>query len=210
MELSIAANKGDFPSVSAASYPKVKYEPKKPKEACKLEKKKHMLWADYSDNEDYEACHVCVEVDDNSTTTEALRVTTPASSSLQTFAITFTDGDLPQEDGTHNKPLYVSGYVNEIRINRMLVDRGSAVNILPLQALKLIDISTEDLQQSRIIIQGFNQDGERMLGKLGLHLVLGELETTAWFHVIDAKVTYNILLGRSWIHSSNVVPSTLH
>ncbi|GAA0159146.1 hypothetical protein LIER_15995 [Lithospermum erythrorhizon] len=52
-------------------------------------------WANYSDDEDYEAFHVCVEVDDNSTTTEALRVSTPASSSLQTFTITFTNGDLP-------------------------------------------------------------------------------------------------------------------
>ncbi|GAA0184547.1 hypothetical protein LIER_31835 [Lithospermum erythrorhizon] len=59
--------------------------------------------ADYSDDEDYEVSHVCVEVDDNSTTAEALRVTTPTSSSLQTFTITFTDENLPQEDGTHNK-----------------------------------------------------------------------------------------------------------
>ncbi|GAA0150920.1 hypothetical protein LIER_09753 [Lithospermum erythrorhizon] len=33
---------------------------------------------------------------------------------------------------------------------------------------------------------------------------------TSWFHAIDARVTYNVLLGRPWIHSSNAVPSTLH
>ncbi|GAA0138458.1 hypothetical protein LIER_00204 [Lithospermum erythrorhizon] len=52
-------------------------------------------WDDYLDDEDYEAYHVCVEVDEGSTTPEALRVTLPASSSPQTFAITFIDGDLP-------------------------------------------------------------------------------------------------------------------
>ncbi|GAA0153191.1 hypothetical protein LIER_11493 [Lithospermum erythrorhizon] len=248
MELNIATNKGDIPSVPAASYSKARYEPRKPKEASKLEKKEthdmtsktikfsfrtkkieggldlvkkerltlkrprsHSLrltilghpiekcfifkervidlerkgaitleedkvssnhitltivqptkvkvptdfwesklipgkaWSDYSDDKDYEASHISVEVDDNSTTVEALMVTIPASSSLQTFAITFTDGDLPQEDGTHNKPLYVSGYVNENRISRMLVDGGSAVNILPLQTLKLLGISIGDL-----------------------------------------------------------------
>ncbi|GAA0143544.1 hypothetical protein LIER_35760 [Lithospermum erythrorhizon] len=36
------------------------------------------------------------------------------------------------------------------------------------------------------------------------------METTSWVFVIDSKVTYNVLLGRPWIHSSNVVPSTLH
>ncbi|GAA0184103.1 hypothetical protein LIER_31402 [Lithospermum erythrorhizon] len=146
MELSIVANKGYIPSTPAASDSKAKYEPRKPKEASKLEKKEehvvtskinkfsfrtkkveggldlgkkerltlkemqekdyHFLesdptevkvpdgfwesklipgkaWADYSDDEDYEASHVCVEVDEDSSTTEALRVTTPASRSLQ-------------------------------------------------------------------------------------------------------------------------------
>ncbi|GAA0170942.1 hypothetical protein LIER_25093 [Lithospermum erythrorhizon] len=92
----------------------------------------------------------------------------------------------------------------------MPVDGRSAVNILPLQTLKLLHISTDDLQQSRIIIQGFNQGRERTLGKVSLHLVIGESETTSWFHVIDANVTYNILPGRPWIHSSNAVSSTLH
>ncbi|GAA0145342.1 hypothetical protein LIER_05560 [Lithospermum erythrorhizon] len=40
--------------------------------------------------------------------------------------------------------------------------------------------------------------------------MIGELETTSCFHVIVVKVTYNVLLGRPWIHTTNVVPSTLH
>ncbi|GAA0168186.1 hypothetical protein LIER_22958 [Lithospermum erythrorhizon] len=43
-----------------------------------------------------------------------------------------------------------------------------------------------------------------------LHLVIEELETTSRFHVIDSKATYNVLLGRPWIHNYNVVPSILH
>ncbi|GAA0170941.1 hypothetical protein LIER_25092 [Lithospermum erythrorhizon] len=52
-------------------------------------------WVDYTDDEDYEACHVCVEVDEDSTTVAALKMILPTPSSLQTFAITFTDRDLP-------------------------------------------------------------------------------------------------------------------
>ncbi|GAA0143851.1 hypothetical protein LIER_04437 [Lithospermum erythrorhizon] len=36
------------------------------------------------------------------------------------------------------------------------------------------------------------------------------MSSTSKFHVIDAKTTYNMLLGRPWIHSNNIVPSTLH
>ncbi|XP_024200623.1 uncharacterized protein LOC112203960 [Rosa chinensis] len=30
------------------------------------------------------------------------------------------------------------------------------------------------------------------------------------FHMIDAKTSYNLLLGRPWVHKNGVVPSTLH
>ncbi|GAA0159754.1 hypothetical protein LIER_16460 [Lithospermum erythrorhizon] len=60
------------------------------------------------------------------------------------------------------------------------------------------------------MIQSFNQGGERTLRKVSLHLVIGELESTSWFHVIDAKVTYNVLLGKPWIHNRNDVLYTLH
>ena len=36
------------------------------------------------------------------------------------------------------------------------------------------------------------------------------MESSALVHVIDARTTYNILLGRPWIHENMVVPSTLH
>ncbi|XP_030940238.1 uncharacterized protein LOC115965196 [Quercus lobata] len=43
-----------------------------------------------------------------------------------------------------------------------------------------------------------------------LELIIGELKSNVLFHVIDAKTTYNMLLGRPWIHENGIVPSTLH
>jgi hypothetical protein len=37
-----------------------------------------------------------------------------------------------------------------------------------------------------------------------------DMASNAFFHVIDAKTTYNLLFGRSWIHENNIVFSTLH
>lgn len=34
--------------------------------------------------------------------------------------------------------------------------------------------------------------------------------STVLFHVIDSKITYNILLGRPWLHENDVIPSTMH
>lgn len=29
-------------------------------------------------------------------------------------------------------------------------------------------------------------------------------------HIVDIEMTYNILLGRPWIHSQNIIASILH
>ncbi|GLT49371.1 hypothetical protein SLA2020_229330 [Shorea laevis] len=36
------------------------------------------------------------------------------------------------------------------------------------------------------------------------------MATSALFHVIEAKTSYELLLGRTWIHENGVVPSTWH
>jgi len=37
-----------------------------------------------------------------------------------------------------------------------------------------------------------------------------DMEFNTLFHVIDAKTTYNMLLGRPWMHENGIISSTLH
>ncbi|KAM2437659.1 hypothetical protein ACFX1W_014742 [Malus domestica] len=41
-------------------------------------------------------------------------------------------------------------------------------------------------------------------------MTIGELKSSTIFHVIDARTSYGLLLGRPWIYANGVVPSTLH
>ena len=77
-----------------------------------------------------------------------------------------------------------------------MIDDGSVVNILPLNTMKELRVPLDELSQSQLMIQGFNRDGQRALGKVRLELLIDGMESNALFHVIDAKTTYNILLGR--------------
>ena len=104
----------------------------------------------------------------------------------------------------------MTSYTREQKINRILIDGGSAVNILPLRTLKRLEIPTDELANSRLMIQGFNQEGQRALGVISLDLLMDDMMSTALFHVIDAKTSYNMLLGRPWLHENGVVPSTWH
>ena len=50
--------------------------------------------------------------------------------------LTFTNEDLLLGFTPHNCPLYVFGYACEQQIDRILIDRGSAVNILPKMTIR--------------------------------------------------------------------------
>ncbi|KAL0277962.1 UNVERIFIED_CONTAM: hypothetical protein Sradi_7309300 [Sesamum radiatum] len=73
--------------------------------------------------------------------------------------IPFTDEDLLLRSKPHNRPLFVVGYVREQKVNRILIDGGSVVNILPPRILKELEIPIHELSNSRLMIQGFNQGG---------------------------------------------------
>ena len=68
--------------------------------------------------------------------------------------ITFTDEDLLLGDRQHNRPLFVSGDLGGERINRILLDAGSAVNILPLKTLQRLGYGPSQLKKTSLVIQG--------------------------------------------------------
>ena len=41
-------------------------------------------------------------------------------------------------------------------------------------------------------------------------MLIGEMESSALFHVIDARTTYKLLIGRPWLHEYGVMSSTYH
>ncbi|KAI3461544.1 hypothetical protein Pfo_018207 [Paulownia fortunei] len=71
--------------------------------------------------------------------------------------MTFTDEDLVLGSKPHNRPLFITSYTREQKVNRILIDGGSAVNILPLRTIKELGVSIDELANSHLMIQGFNQ-----------------------------------------------------
>ncbi|KAA0033245.1 uncharacterized protein E5676_scaffold9G00020 [Cucumis melo var. makuwa] len=127
------------------------------------------------------------------------------------MSIDFSDEDLLLGSKLHNRPLYVSGYVREQRVDRILVDNGSAVNIMPKSTMRQLGILMEKLSNSKLVIQGFNQGSQRVIGMIDtLRTHNWCLKASALFHGIDSRTTYKLLLGRPWIHGNGVVTSTLH
>ncbi|KAM2285620.1 hypothetical protein ACFX1S_038192 [Malus domestica] len=69
----------------------------------------------------------------------------------------------------------------------MLMDGGSAINIMSKSTMNTIGIKADELSLSRLLIQ--------------VEMTIGELKSSTIFHVIDAKTSYGLLLRRPWIHA---------
>ena len=73
--------------------------------------------------------------------------------------MTFADEDFLLGSKPHNWSLFVSGYTKGERVSRILVDDGSTINMMPKGTMRRLGISMEELSKSRLVIQGFNQEG---------------------------------------------------
>lgn len=57
---------------------------------------------------------------------------------------------------------------------------------------------------------GFSGEHKQTLEEINLAVFSEGLNTLCKFQVIDAPSTYNVILGRPWIHEIGGVPSTYH
>jgi hypothetical protein len=110
----------------------------------------------------------------------------------------------------HLKPLYIKAHMNGRLMNKALVDNGAAVNILPYKMLSKLAKTEEDLTPSDMAINGFIEEPTITKGIIPIQIKVGSKVNTSAFFVVNTKLAYNALLGRDWIHSNLVVPSSLH
>ncbi|CAL5440489.1 unnamed protein product [Camellia sinensis] len=108
------------------------------------------------------------------------------------------------------KPLYIKAFFDGIQLNRVLVDNGAAVNLLPKSSLKKLGKKNPRLIPTSTTIAGFAGDKQMAQGILPINLSVGIKDCMTAFFVIDSNAKYNALLGRDWIHTNKCVPSSLH
>jgi len=72
--------------------------------------------------------------------------------------ITFSDDDLLLGSKPYNCPLFVTGYIREQKVKSILVDKRSAVNIMPKSIMNDLGITVDDLSKSQMVIQGFSSN----------------------------------------------------
>ncbi|KAM1035862.1 hypothetical protein ACFX2J_038872 [Malus domestica] len=110
----------------------------------------------------------------------------------------------------HLKPLYVTAHIEGYPVSKVFVDCGATVNIMPLNIMKALRRSNDELIPLGITMSSFVGDKSQTKGVLPLTVnIAGRTHMTAFF-VVDSKTEYNALLGRDWIHQTSCIPSSLY
>src|ERR1051325_2174076 len=108
----------------------------------------------------------------------------------------FSDADLTPAGRKHNKALHISVECKGITLSHVLVDTGSALNILPKTAFDRLDIEGLVLRPSDIIVRAFDGSKQTILGELTLPVKVGSQTFDSTFFVMDIRPAYSCLLGR--------------
>nr|KYP31494.1 hypothetical protein KK1_048163 [Cajanus cajan] len=109
-----------------------------------------------------------------------------------------------------DSPTPVTLMIEGIEVNKVLVDGGAAINILPQTLLKHFGKTLADLKPHNILIYDYARKSSQPEGMILLNVKIGSVRRTTMFIVTPSKANFNVLLGREWIHGIGAVPSIVH
>jgi len=124
--------------------------------------------------------------------------------------LTFTDEEIPSEGRGHNKAPHISVKCIDYFIARVLIDNGSSLNVMPKVTLDKLPGEGVYLRLSAMVVRAFDGSRREVIGEVELPVQVGPYTFQIIFQVMDILPAYSCLLGRPWIHTASVVPSTLH
>ncbi|XP_016747934.1 uncharacterized protein [Gossypium hirsutum] len=124
--------------------------------------------------------------------------------------IYFNDDEIPPRGRGSIKALYITTRCKGYALPGVLIDNGSALNVLPLSTLNRLPIDGSHMKICQNVVRAFDGTERKVMVRIDISLEIGPNIYEVDFLVMDIKPSYNCLLGRSWIHSAGAVPSSLH
>jgi ribonuclease HI len=128
--------------------------------------------------------------------------------------ITFGSRDLEGVSFPHDDALVITAIIANFEVKRILVDNGSAANVLSHEAFVQMGISSEQLKPVKTPLQGFGGGIVIPEGVVGLPLTLGsekkKVTHVTTFQVVRAPMAYNAILGRPLLNRIRAIVSTFH
>src|ERR1044072_6736340 len=90
------------------------------------------------------------------------------------------------------------------------MDCGATVNIMPHHILKKISKFDTNIRSHNVVLSDYEGRKKTTMGVIQVDVTVGSVTRTTIFMVIQGKPSYNLLVGREWLHGIGVVPSSTH
>ncbi|XP_065626371.1 uncharacterized protein LOC136066256 [Quercus suber] len=110
----------------------------------------------------------------------------------------------------HDDALVVTIRIGGYDVKRVMVDDGSAAEVMYPDLFRGLNLKPEDLTTYSSPLVGFEGKSVAPLGMVRLPVQTGSDMVEVDFIVVDAFSLYTAILGRPWLHALGAVSSTLH
>ncbi|RZR82542.1 hypothetical protein BHM03_00008991 [Ensete ventricosum] len=134
-----------------------------------------------------------------------------------TYSITLSSpvaGGVRCEYPDHNDALVVTTRIANAYVRRIMIDIGSSVDILYLDAFHKLGMTNRDLAPMTSTLTGFTDDAITPVGIATLPMTFGNEPRTktlmVHFMVVDLPSAYNMIIGQPTLNKLRVVVSIYH
>ena len=110
----------------------------------------------------------------------------------------------------HDDALVVTLRIGGYDVKRVMIDQGSAVEIMYLDLFKGLNLKPKNLTAYNSPLASF--EGKMVIpkGQIRLPVQTGSDVVEVDFIVVDAFSPYTAIIGKPWLYTLRVVSSTLH
>ncbi|RVW34461.1 hypothetical protein CK203_081370 [Vitis vinifera] len=123
--------------------------------------------------------------------------------------IVFYADDLPSEGFDHTHPLYITIVCSGHKVPSILLDNGSTLNVCPLATIVALGFTPSDFGSSTQTMRAYDSTQREVMGTLTIDLLIGSTTFSILFQVLRIPASFNLFLGRPWIHQAGAIPSSL-
>ncbi|XP_074282564.1 uncharacterized protein LOC141607106 [Silene latifolia] len=110
----------------------------------------------------------------------------------------------------HDDALTITLSIGNCTVRKALVDTGSSVNLIMLETLKTMGFDKENLIKKSVPLVGFSGETAHSIGEITIPTYIEGVNKLVRYLIIEGPTTYNVILGRPWLHQMKAVPSTYH
>ena len=126
------------------------------------------------------------------------------------LVLSFSDADKLGTIQPHNDVLVVTLRIGGYDVKRVMIDQGSAVEIMYPDLYKGLGLKPENLTTYSSPLVSFEGKMVVPKGQIRLPVQVGTDVVEVDFIVVDTFSPYTAIMGRPWLHTLGAISSTLH